>query len=356
MNKQPLNVPSKTSVRKAGHILATNTGNVDADDAFSLLSQWRSLHSYPINTFQATLRQKINTLGLKNAIVAQRLKRTPSIIAKLKRLKTMGLDRMQDIGGLRIVLASVDDVYRLHDDILNSRFEHKIKLPDDYIKNPKKDGYRSLHQVFKYKNRRHPELNGLCIELQIRTRLQHSWATAVETLGIIEKSSFKTGEGEDEFKRFFKLSSALFSIHEKCSVIDELKNHDPLAIAKEFEELETRLHVFMKLKGLTLSARHIETANKNARVYHVVELDMENRSVSLTPFLSSEVSKAESYYTTRELLTRDNPNIDVVLISAGNIKAIKKAYPNYFLDTDDFIRNLKKICENIKKKSGISGN
>ncbi len=111
MNKQPLNVPSKTSVRKAGHILATNTGNVDADDAFSLLSQWRSLHSYPINTFQATLRQKINTLGLKNAIVAQRLKRTPSIIAKLKRLKTMGLDRMQDIGGLRIVLASVDDVY-----------------------------------------------------------------------------------------------------------------------------------------------------------------------------------------------------------------------------------------------------
>lgn len=346
--KMPLDVPSKTAVRKAGHILAADTAKVDVE-AFSLLSKWRALHSYPINTFQATLRQKIDKLRLKNAIVAQRLKRAPSIIAKLQRFPSMGLERMQDIGGLRIILDSVNDVYRLHDNILKSRFTHKPEIPPfDYIEIPKNDGYRSLHQVFRYNSRRFPELRGLRIELQIRTRLQHAWATAVETLGIIEKSSFKTGEGKDEFKHFFKLSSALFSIHENKPVVNELKNHSPQAIAQEFEALQNRLHIFMKLKGLALSAKHIETVSNTSAAYHIVELNAQTRKVSLTPFKKTQMQIAESLYKGRELDTRDNPDIDVVLISAGNLKAIKQAYPNYFLDTDDFIRNLKKICANIK--------
>ena len=40
---------------------------------------------------------------------------------------------------------------------------------------------------------------------------------------------------------------------------------------------------------------------------------------------------------------KDDPNIAIVLMSAGALKEIKKAYPNYFLDTTAFLKNIKQI-------------
>src|SRR5207245_5775536 len=137
-----------------------------------VLSNWRGCHGYPINTFQATLRDKLKRLGMNEAFVAQRLKRTPSIIAKLKRFDTMQLARMQDIGGLRAVVMTVPDVRQLQEDYKKSNFKHELS-EKDYITEPKSDGYRSVHLVFRYKNERAPAYDGLSIELQIRTKLQH---------------------------------------------------------------------------------------------------------------------------------------------------------------------------------------
>jgi putative GTP pyrophosphokinase len=89
---------------------------------------------------------------------------------------------MQDIGGLRIVLRELDYVYKMRDSILDSKFLHKLIRQDDYIKNPKKSGYRSLHLVYKYKNKYRTDYDGLQVEIQLRTELQHIWATAVETM------------------------------------------------------------------------------------------------------------------------------------------------------------------------------
>lgn len=339
-------VPSKNSVRKAGEVLRSSSDPMELTRAIDLLSQWRSLHSYPINTFQAYLRAKIKKENYGGTIVAQRLKRTPSIIAKLQRFPHMQLDQMQDIGGIRIVLPRISDVYKFHASILNSkRFPHQPELPpDDYIETPKKDGYRSLHQVFKYANKQHPELNGLRIELQIRTKLQHSWATAVETLGIIEKSSFKTGEGNEFFKRFFKLSSALFSLDEKKNVLSEYQNMNKAAIVADLLSLEKKLQIFSKLKGLALTAKHIETTSRDFLGYHLMELNLEKNIISLIPFSDKQLESAEELYKAKEQSTKDNPDISIVLISAGNVKNIKKAYPNYFLDTNEFIRSVHRIC------------
>jgi ppGpp synthetase/RelA/SpoT-type nucleotidyltranferase len=48
-------------------------------------------------------------------------------------------------------------VYKLGDDIKNSKFDHKLVRIDDYISAPKKSGYRSLHLVYKYDNSYAPE-------------------------------------------------------------------------------------------------------------------------------------------------------------------------------------------------------
>ncbi|OOR90197.1 (p)ppGpp synthetase [Moraxella caviae] len=336
---------SKKQVKKAGEQLVANPKD---SNAMQILSQWRSLHAYPINTFQALLRKHITKLKLKDSMIAQRLKRTPSIIRKIQRFEGMNLARMQDIGGIRVIVRSVDDVYRLHDSLIKGRHQHEPLLPPkDYISQPKPDGYRSLHQVFKYKATAHSESDGLNIELQIRTKLQHYWATAVETLGLIEKSSFKTGQGSDEYKLFFRLASVLFAYAENQAVIDDFKNTPITDVVQQFTALEQELQAFSKLQGLIITAQHVNAISSKDAFYYLMQLDSNKGEVSITPFSKKQLSIAESIYRLQEIENVDNPHIELVLMSAVNFKDIKKAYPNYFLDTKAFIENLTRICKEL---------
>ncbi len=88
---------SRSKVDKAGERIADENAdsNADYEAALSVVNAWRSAHAYPLNTFQATLRNRLRRIE-KGAIVAQRLKRTPAIVRKIK-LGTK-LSRMCDIG------------------------------------------------------------------------------------------------------------------------------------------------------------------------------------------------------------------------------------------------------------------
>lgn len=149
-----IDIPSKKVVQRAGEQLAhsQHLSEKDERDALQILSRWRSAHAFLINTFNIYFRAKVKKLNISSPVIAQRLKRTPSIIGKLKRFPGMQLHRMQDIGGLRIVLPKIEDVYRLYDEVRKSKtFKHQLELPPkDYIERPKQDGYRSLHQVVRY--------------------------------------------------------------------------------------------------------------------------------------------------------------------------------------------------------------
>ncbi|GAH08548.1 unnamed protein product, partial [marine sediment metagenome] len=125
----------------------------------------------------------------------------------------MKLTTMQDIGGLRAVLGTVYDVYMLSEEYRkNTLFGHELIDEKDYIHKPRsEDGYRSLHLIYKYKNRRNPAYDGLRIELQIRTKLQHTWATAVETMGTFLGQALKSRQGDQEWLDFFALTSSAFA-------------------------------------------------------------------------------------------------------------------------------------------------
>lgn len=346
-NKQltPITLPTKSQVNKAGEILRKEPHGPASSGALEILSQWRSAHSYVLNTFQALIRKKCHDLHFRDALVAQRLKRLESIRYKLERFSGR-LSTIQDIAGIRVILPTMQQVNDFYGSLIKSRIQHVPKCaPKNYIAEPKKDGYRSIHQVYSYSNTNRPELEGLFIEVQIRTRLQHAWATAVETLGVIEHSAFKSGVGDESFKRFFKLSSALFSLDEKTPVLEEFKDVAPAELVAQFENLESELNVFKKLTGVTIAAKRILTSSKNA-YYQLMILDVEQGTLALNPFKREEAVEAEQRYTSLE--ARHDPNLMVVLVSAGDLKNIQKAYPNYFLDAKVFMTELKRICAAIK--------
>lgn len=336
-------VPSKKMVRKAGNVLTGRSDIMTEEEAMSTLSKWRALHAYPINTLQSYLRGILKKKKFAGPIVAQRLKRTPSIVEKLKRFESMSLDRMQDIGGLRVIVGSIDDVYKLYSLMSHSaRFKHQLELPPhDYIKKPKQDGYRSLHQVIRYQNNTHEELNGLRLEIQIRTCLQHSWATTVETLGMIQKSSLKAGQGDELTKKFFRTVSALFALEEGQPVPPGFEDASKEALIESLHEIDREKSLVAQLEGVAVSAHHIDTVTKKYDGYHVLQLFISEKRVWLTAF--KEAQDAEIFYRAKEVDTKNDENVAIVLMSAGSLKDIKKAYPNFFLDTTAFLQNIKSI-------------
>lgn len=343
---------SKSQVIRAGEILINPKANEeDKASALEVVSYWRSCHAKPLDAFQKYIKRKDFCIS-KKAIIAQRLKRLPSIISKLERMPSNNLARMQDIGGVRIVLPTITDVYELHGELIHkpsnrSFFTPKLP-PKDYIAHPKPDGYKSLHQVFEYKRDIKNNIAGLFIEVQIRTSLQHSFATAVETLGMIERSSFKTGQGSEDFKKFFKLVSALFSLKEDTAVLNEYESVDVQFIINEAVNLEKELQIFHKLKGMALTAKNIDLDTRSNKTYQLLELNnaANGWKIRIRDFKVSDMDLAEMLYASLEKKYKNDPDTDVVLVAVGDIKALKRAYPNYFLDTNDFISTLKDIFKN----------
>lgn len=55
-------------------------------------------------------------------------------------------DNLDDVAGIRVICSFVDDIYKVAD-MLTNQDDIKILSKKDYIRNPKKNGYRSLHLV-----------------------------------------------------------------------------------------------------------------------------------------------------------------------------------------------------------------
>lgn len=69
----------------------------------------------------------------------------------------MRLTQMQDIGGCRVVLDSLDEVAALRDADSRSQAEHIFVEYCDYIARPKLSGYRGVHLVYKCNSKSKPE-------------------------------------------------------------------------------------------------------------------------------------------------------------------------------------------------------
>jgi putative GTP pyrophosphokinase len=239
--------------------------------ANTVLANWRGIHTYPINTFQATLRLKLRDID-SEAIVAQRLKRAPSIVLKLQRFEGMKLARMQDIGGLRAIVGTMGKVRRLEKAYRTTRFAHELISSKDYIREPKPDGYRGIHLIYRNKNNGAPAYNGLSIEMQFRTRLQHAWATAVETMGTFLGQALKSGQGDESWRNFFGIAGAALAVVEKTQAVPGYENRSLDEIGHQLAEAESRLRVIEKLRGFAVATNQIHTQS-GPGAYHLIVLD-----------------------------------------------------------------------------------
>ena len=162
----------------------------------------------------------------RNCIFATHIKRLESIGKKLEKHDEMKLTQMQDIGGLRAILPKLSDVSALVEKYDTMYLNHEQVKRNDYITAPKPDGYRSFHLIYKYHGKL-PQYDDLKLEIQIRSELQHAWATAVETVGIFTRQALKSSEGDEDWLRFFALASSVIAERENSSPIPEFPPTQP---------------------------------------------------------------------------------------------------------------------------------
>lgn len=340
---KPVPQYSRSDVNRAGEILiADHIPPGELEWAFGVLTNWRSCHGYPINTFQATLRDKINRLEIGDAIVAQRLKRQTSIISKLRIFNSMQLSRMQDIGGVRAVVKNFKQVKLLENDYRTSkRLSHSLIDAKDYISSPKSSGYRSVHLIYKYKNKSNPAYDGLRIELQIRNQLQHAWATAVETMGTFLDQALKSSQGDEEWLGFFALVSSAFAHLERCPPVPGYENLSPKETFVRTRDEAERLNIRERLDAFSYAMKTIGSEIRG--VYNLLILDYSVKTVTIRSFGREKLDEANEAYTEAEKLVLNGEPLQVVLVSTGSVKNLRKAFPNYFLDTTEFIKALARI-------------
>ena len=258
----------------------------------------------------------------------------------------MSLTQMQDIAGCRIVVESIQQAYALKQkyEKLAKRFPDRgpqliDKWTKDYILRPKQDGYRSIHLVMKHRSSgtKYADYNGLRVEIQIRSRLQHAWATAVETASAVTNQMLKSGQGEEDWKRFFQLMGDVIAGREEGPLLAAVEP----ARLRETADLAVKLRVIPLLEGMS-TVMEEGTSGEGVDIYLLVS-DSKAREIRYWGFSNSEFQEAVGAYSREEKEAENNPDVNVVLVRVASIKELKEAYPSYFLDSANFVEQVRQL-------------
>ena len=353
----------KDEINQAGKILINKNSSQEAkENATKVLDNWRAVHAYPMHIFQMTLKKKALIFN-KNPLISQRLKRVPAIIYKLERVyeghsrASMKLFQMQDIGGCRAVLSNMSSARKLYTEgYLRGDLKHKlvnkknyvdVKNEKDKIDGPKPDGYRGFHLVYAYRSKRGMTVyNGLLTEIQIRTKLQHLWATAVETAGFFTRQAIKSNEAKKEWLDFFRLMGSAFAKIENCPNVPNTPE-DEKELYSQIKSIEKQLNFIEKMTGWAQVIPHldsqIKSKGKEQTKFFLLELDILRKKTIITTFTEKEENKAIEKYSELEKIYPVGKDYDIVLVGAESTNDLKKAYPSYFLDVAEFLKYLNEI-------------
>lgn len=180
---------------------------------------YRELMSYyrcammEVSTKFNVLDEELSLQYDRNPIEAikTRLKSPESIMDKLSRrglpFSAESIEQnLNDIAGVRVICAYISDIYMLRDALL--RQDDIVLLQEkDYIKNPKPNGYRSLHLIVETPIFLHDQKKQMRVEVQFRTMAMDWWASVEHKLRY--KKPAAPEEVNSELKECAEISADL---------------------------------------------------------------------------------------------------------------------------------------------------
>lgn len=296
-------------------------------DLFKVAYSWRDSHAWPMRAIRQELVGNVRK-DKKKGITSARVKRMKSIRRKLAN-STTKLYQMQDLGGCRAIMNNFSELDALIKLYRNGGTQFEIRGDRSYIEKPRDSGYRGHHLILRYPIA-DDRFKGRQIELQLRTRLQHSWATAVEAVGLVLRQELKSGEGDPDWLRLFALMGSEFAHEEWTNAVPGTPS-SILVRREEIAALEQKLSAINFLDNINNAFDVVESIRDPHAKFFLIEFDNKRHRITVQTF--GALMRATDSYSAAETGEKD---VNTVLVEVDRVGNLRDAYPNYFLDVAMF--------------------
>ena len=211
-------------------LLATTTEAADllekmAEEMSTLMVYYRCA-IMEVETKLKVLNEEFSLKHDRNPInsIKSRLKSYSSIKEKLQREGIMATPdqiekNLNDIAGVRVICSFLYDVYDIAEALLKQDDIRIIRVKD-YIKNPKPNGYRSLHLIIEIPIFLQHEKHMVKVEIQLRTIAQDFWASLEHQMRYKKNFEFT----EDMGKELLECATMSASLDERMEKINKTVN------------------------------------------------------------------------------------------------------------------------------------
>ncbi|MFG1362005.1 RelA/SpoT domain-containing protein [Xanthobacter versatilis] len=321
---------SKNKIDKAGTILSDKERQYDETslEMDYIFDEYRKDHLEPLTDLTLEIQSWLQAYD-NNYYIAQRLKRKPQILRKLKRL-SVRLTQLQDIGGCRIIVENNRDVDRLLS-YINNRLSNtgflKIIRSTDYRDLGRDDtGYRSYHIIL--------DVRGYRCELQIRSRIQHYWSESIERTSVIYGFRLKEKEGDQAVIDYFKhFSNALHEI--------EINHGINSAFEIDLERRRKQAEQIITSTQSTALSGHVNSniiktmseieRNNGQRINNwILVFDWNDGNFISWDFVSRNADEAVEKYKKYEMEYPEEEKYEVVMIGTSDISTVIHTHSHYF--------------------------
>lgn len=186
-------------------------------DEFFILQSRYTAAMREVQTKLEILDEDFHACHRRNPIhhIESRIKTIPSMIEKLRRKNftvtmSSAVENLSDIAGIRVICSYVEDVYTVAR-LLTSQDDVKVLRVRDYIRSPKKNGYRSLHLILQIPVFLQQGRMNVPVEVQLRTIAMDFWAS-------LEHSMRYKAQGEvpeDVVRELMETSEAVAALDQR---------------------------------------------------------------------------------------------------------------------------------------------
>ena len=247
---------------------------------------------------------------------------------------------MDDVAGCRLIFQDSEELHAFRKQFHRAKFKHELRNePEkyDYIARPKSDGYRGIHDIYKYDVNSHhgAAYKGLQIELQYRTIFQHAWATCVEVVGLITKSNPKFKQGDKRYEQVMVYASEMIArIWENTP--GPLPDIGDVELVVAFDELDVQLGFMDMLRELDASSDI-----KGGKNHNIILIFSDDAPMEILTFRDATQALLALFDYENEYAGTTK---DIVLVR-GNRQDVRTAFRNYFSDASDFIGYIEEARE-----------
>ena len=334
---------SNTYIQKMGKVLLESKDPIEVAQAESVIEDWRGQHDIVLDVFEKHILSLLQDNGIIVIDRGRRLKRLNAIKNKMDRHNVWNLSTMQDVGGMRIILPTIDEIYKTTS-IIESLGVYDFTIQNDgisvYIDEPRPTGYRAVHIVFKYEPfDKNNDCYGQKIELQLRTKNQHIWAMGVETAELITETALKDGSGDNKWQEFFKNISICFHSIDVCSSNYSREEKDRVNSLAKSSDINPKYIEELRTLMTMVTVDDYQEPPENKKTtdgYYLMDINYKSRISRIIFFSKEEKEKAIALYNRQEK-ENEGKSKDVVLVSVPKLKNLRDMYPSYYFDASEFI-------------------